>query len=135
MIIRLRKVLPAELVPAYDAFVRVLDEIEPAKAALADVLPGTRMPGRPLSDALASFEEGLSNARFGMPGWRRAEVETEWRACLHGLDDALSRTHRMRLAASAPSGFEGLLAAVQSLLDPLDPFEAAARRFGSLRRR
>jgi hypothetical protein len=135
VIIRRRRVLPAHLVPAYDAFSRVLDHIEPAKAALADVLPSTRMPGRPLSDALLAFERGMSEARMGMQGWRRPEVEAEWQDCLRGVDEALSKARHLRQRAPAPPGFEALLATVQSLLDPLDPFHDAARRFSSLRRR
>jgi hypothetical protein len=135
LIIRRRRTLPAELVPARDAFARVLEQIEPAKKALADVLPRSRMPGRPLSDAVAAFERGLTGASAGMPSWRRAEVETEWGECLRGIDEALSRARQVRLEASEPAGFEELLSTVQSLLDPLDPFESAARRFVSLRRR
>ena len=54
-----RKELPEELRPVSAAFMRVLDELEPAKVAMTDVLPGTRMPGRPLSDALDEYERRL----------------------------------------------------------------------------
>jgi hypothetical protein len=47
-----RKRLPAELAVAFGAFQLVLQEIEPAKADLTDVVPGSRLPGRPLDDAL-----------------------------------------------------------------------------------
>jgi hypothetical protein len=39
-----RKALPDELVPSFGAFHDVLDEIEPAKAGLTEVVPGTRLP-------------------------------------------------------------------------------------------
>ena len=135
MISRRRKSLPAELVPARDAFDAVLDHLEPAKAALADVLPGTRMPGRPLSDAIAAFEQGLSEARTRMPAWRRPDLEREWRACDGGLERAMTAARRVRETAWTPAGFEQLLGTVQALLDPLEPFEDAARRFSALRRR
>jgi hypothetical protein len=135
VISRRRRALPAELVPAREAFQQVLDRLEPAKAALADVLPTTRMPGRPFSDALVAFERGLSEARTFMPGWRRSDVEPQWLACDRGLDAALSAARRVRETASTPAGFEQLLGTVQALLDPLDPFEEAARRFSALRRR
>ena len=65
-----RRGMPTELAAAYDAFLAVLEELEPAKAALTEVLPGTRSPGRPLPDALAAFEAGLTRADARMPGWR-----------------------------------------------------------------
>jgi hypothetical protein len=134
MIVR-RKRLPAELVPAYEAFLTVLGEVEPAKAELARVLPTNRLPGRPLVDALGEFEERLTRARALMPSWRRAEVEAEWTSCDAGLGRSLDLARRLREEAPELGGFEGLLGSVQDLLDPLDPFEAAAARFGSLRRR
>ena len=42
-----RKRLPVELEPAFAAFHDVLDELEPAKAGLADVVPGGRLPVAP----------------------------------------------------------------------------------------
>ena len=83
-----RKRLPDDLAAAYASFEAVLDELEPGKAALADVLPGTRMPGRPLHDALAEYAVRLEAAEPLMPAWRRPAVErmpgaragTGWRA-------------------------------------------------------
>lgn len=135
MIGRRRKSLPAELGPAYDAFMLVLGELEPAKAALTEVLPGTRMPGRPISDALAAFERGLDAARVTMPEWRRPELETEWEACALGLGESQRMAGELRAGAGTPDGFEALLGTVQALLDPLAPFERAALRFRDLRRR
>ena len=62
-----RRRLPPELEPVRDAFDAVLAEVEPAKAALADCMPTTRLPGRPLPDALAEYEEHLERARALMP--------------------------------------------------------------------
>jgi hypothetical protein len=128
-----RKRLPEALAPAYEAFERVLGQVEPAKQALTEVMPTTRLPGRPLPDALAEFEERLANAREAMPAWRRPETETEWAACAAGIDEALGRAGRLREEAPDLGGFEGLIWTVEHLLDPLDPFEAAVQRFRSLR--
>jgi hypothetical protein len=68
-----------------------------------------------------------------MPGWRRAETETEWRACTAGIDEALTRARRLRQDAPDLGGFEGLIWAIERLLDPLEPFTGAAERFRSLR--
>lgn len=128
-----RKELPAELQPAYRAFADVLEAIEPAKAAVADVLPGTRLPGRPLSDAVIEFRAGIERAQAGMPAWRRPEVEAEWQACHDGLRIAGERATTLLDHEHDPEGFEALLGTVQGLIEPLDPFVAAAERFRSLR--
>jgi hypothetical protein len=128
-----RKELPPELQPAFGAFLEVVDAIEPAKAGVADVLPGTRLPGRPLNDALIEYRAGIDRARDGMDGWRRPEVEAEWQACTAALDLAVARSEALTGQEDDPEGFEGLLWTVQGLIEVLDPFVAAAERFRSLR--
>ena len=130
-----RKALPDELVPSLRAFHGVLDEIEPAKAGLTEVVPGTRLPGRPLDDALAEFVVRLTRARELMPAWRRPELEDEWSACAAGLALALDRATQLLDDGYEASGFGSLVALVEDLLDPLEPFSQAEDRFGSLRRR
>lgn len=130
-----RRTLPPELVPVELAFHAMLDQVEPAKAGLADVLPGTRMPGRPLSDALEEFEAALVRARHLMAEWRAPEVEEAWEATDRGLAEALERTRRARERDRDPEGFEALLGLVESLLDPLDPLSVAEAAFRGLRRR
>jgi hypothetical protein len=130
-----RKALPAKLVPSFRAFHDVLDEIEPAKAGLTEVVPGTRLPGRPLDDALAGFVARLTRARDLMPGWRCPELEDEWSACAAGLAIALDRATQLLDDAYEASGFGSLVGVVEGLLDPLEPFAQAEERFASLRRR
>ena len=128
-----RRRLPPELAAPYEAFERVLADVEPAKEALTQVMPTTRLPGRPLPEALAEFEGRLGRARDAMPGWRRPEIEAEWVACAAGIEEAATRAVRLREDAPELGGFEGLIGAVESLLDPLEPFHAAAECFRSLR--
>jgi hypothetical protein len=128
-----RKRLPPELTDAHRAFMATLAEVEPAKAALTRVMPTTRVPGTPLPDALVEFESGLVRARGSMEGWNVAALDPDWRACEAGIDEALSRATRLREDAPDLGGFEGLIWAVEHLLDPLDPFHDAAVRFRALR--
>ena len=128
-----RKRLPPGLEEPFEAFEGVLAEIEPAKQALTEVMPTTRMPGRPLPDALAEFTDRLRRASRVMPAWRRPETEEAWSRCAAGIDEALGRARRLREDAPDLGGFEGLIWAVESLLDPLEPFREAAERFRSLR--
>lgn len=128
-----RKELPPDLQPAFRSFSDVVDAIEPAKAAVADVLPGTRLPGRPLNDALAEYRAGIARAQARMGSWRRPEVEAEWQACAAALALATDRAGALDGHEDDPEGFEGLLWTVQCLIEALDPFVAAAERFRSLR--
>lgn len=128
-----RKELPPELQPAFRAFSDVVAAIEPAKAAVADVLPGTRLPGRPLNDALVEYRDGIDRARVTMPDWRCPELEQEWLACADGLEVAASRAAALVGHEDDPAGFEALLGTVQGLIEPLDPFVGAAERFRALR--
>ena len=128
-----RKRLPPEFEAPYESFRRVLAEVEPAKDGLTEVMPTTRLPGRPLPDALREFEVRLERARVEMPAWRRPESEREWLACAEGIDEALALARRFREEAPDLGGFEGLIWAVEELMRPLEPFQAAAGRFRSLR--
>ncbi len=118
---------------AHEGFQAVLRELEPAKAALTDVVPGSRIPGRPLHHALEEFEHRLERARSLMPGWRCDELAVEWEACEAGLATASSSARRIGSEAHRIEGFEGLLGAVSSLLDPLEPFADAEESFRALR--
>ncbi len=132
MILRRRR-LPAELEPCRRAFDEVLDQVEPAKDALTHCMPTTRRPGRSLPDALVDYEAHLLRAATLMPAWRRPEVEGAWLACERGIANGLERARRLREEAPNVVGFESLLGTVESLMDPLDPFEAAGERFRELR--
>jgi hypothetical protein len=131
VILRRRRSTP-EVQAAFAAFHDLLEHLEPAKAALTDVMPTTRMPGRPLADALAEFEEGLGRAEALMLGWRTPALEPEWVACERGLVEARDRARRLREDAPELGGFEGLIWAVEELMSPLDGFATAAERFREL---
>jgi hypothetical protein len=73
-----RRRLPEELRAPARAFDDLVPALERAKAALTDAVPGTRLPGRPLAEALWAFETGLREVQQGMDAWRATEVETEW---------------------------------------------------------
>jgi len=128
-----RRRLPDSLLDAHEAFEGVLDEVEPAKEALTEVMPSTRVPGRPLPDALLDFEAHVARARELMPGWRAPELQDSWEACDAALAEAANRARRFREEAPDLGGFEGLLWAVEHLMDPLDAFARAAARFDGLR--
>ena len=132
MILR-RKRLPEHLEAPSHAFDELIRPLERARAALTESVPGTRLPGRPLAEALSEFEHGVRELRDRMDAWRAPEVQAEWDACTRGLDEALALADRVRTSGAEPIGFEGLIGLIGDLLAPLDAFEAAAARFRELR--
>ena len=125
-----RRSLPPELRSVEAGFEAVLGVLEPAKARLTQVVPGTRVPGRPLQEAATEFAAALDEAAGRMPAWRHPAVEERWVACEAGIREARDRARGL---AGEPDGFEALIWTVEQLLAPLEPFADAARRFADLR--
>jgi hypothetical protein len=128
-----RKRLSPALQDAYRAFRAAVDPLERGKAALTGSVPGTRLPGRPLTDTVLEFEEGLHEAEAAMPAWRMPELEREWTAADEAIRECLGMAERLRLEAEMPVGFEALIGTIGGLMAPLEVFEAAERRFRALR--
>jgi hypothetical protein len=109
-------------------------EVEAAKKAMTGTVPSTRSAGAPLAEGIAELEHRLARARELMPAWRHPGLEHEWQACDDGIRESLDRPRRLREDPPDLGGFDGLIWAVDRLLEPLDAFEAAAERFRTLRR-
>jgi hypothetical protein len=102
--------------------------VDRAKAALLATVPSPRgAPGPPLAEALVEFEEHLREAAASMDAWRTPDAEDDWAACRSGLDSSLGEADRLRLEAPALD-YEGLVAVLGDLMDPLEAFDRAARR-------
>lgn len=129
-----RKRLPDRLRQPFAAFIAVVQELERGKRSLTEAVPTTRLPGRPLADALSEFEEVLHAAADGMATWLCPELEEAWLAAASGLEEALRRAELLRLEAPDMVGFEGLIGTIGDLMAPLEAFEGAAERFRALRR-
>jgi hypothetical protein len=127
--------VPHALRPALEGFRGVAEDVERAKASLTDAVPTTRLPGRPLAEALLEFEDGLAATEARMPSWRAPGLEDVWERCERALADARAAGERVRLSAEPPAGFEGLIGTIGDLLAPLEAFGEAAERFRDLRRR
>jgi len=129
-----RRRLPEDLQAPATALDELLPVLERAKTALTQAVPGTRLPGRPLAEALWAFETDLRDVEVLMAAWRTPEVETEWAAASVGLFETLGLAERLRTTGGEPRGFEELIGVIGDLLAPLEAFEAAAARFRELRR-
>jgi hypothetical protein len=129
-----RKRLPADLDPSLANLRAVVAEVEAAKRAMTGTVPSTRSAGTPLAEGILELEQRLTAAQELMPAWRHPDLEDEWRECDAGIRESLERVRRLREDPPELGGFEGLIWAVDRLLQPLEAFEAAADRFRSLRR-
>jgi hypothetical protein len=129
-----RKRLPDQLQVPLGGLRAVAAEIEAGKRAMTGTVPSTRSAGTPLAEGILELEGRLSTAETLMPAWRHPVLEQEWRACDEGIRESLDRARRLREDPPELAGFEGLIWAVDQLLEPLEAFEAAAERFRTLRR-
>jgi hypothetical protein len=129
-----RKKLPDELIASLEGLRAVVTEVEAAKQAMTGTVPSTRLPGTPLAEGILELERRLVAAQVLMPTWRHPDLEQEWQACEEGIAESLRLAAELRKDAPELGGFEGLIWAVDRLLQPLEAFEAAADRFRTLRR-
>ncbi|MGI8617457.1 MAG: hypothetical protein ACR2L4_11890 [Actinomycetota bacterium] len=129
-----RKRLPSDLEGALDKLRDVVVEVEAAKDVMTSTVPSTRSAGTPLAEGIHELELRLVAARELMPVWRHTSLEKEWQACDEGIRESLDRARQLREDPPELAGFEGLIWAVDRLLEPLEAFEAAAERFRTLRR-
>jgi hypothetical protein len=129
-----RKKLPDELRDSLQHLREVAAEVEAAKRAMTGAVPSTRSAGTPLAEAILELDERLAAAQELMPAWRHPDLADEWLACDTGIRESLARARRLREDPPQLGGFEGLIWAVDQLLQPLEAFEAAAERFRTLRR-
>jgi hypothetical protein len=129
-----RKRLPAELEGPLVGLREVVAEIEVGKGAMTGTVPSTRSAGTPLAEGILELEQRLAAAQELMPTWRHPDLEAEWLECDAGIRESLERARRLREDPPELGGFEGLIWAVDQVLEPLEAFEAAAERFRTLRR-
>jgi hypothetical protein len=123
---RRRTVAPREVADAFPGFIRTVERIEKAKAALLAAVPGGRGGGLAPAEALAGFESGLLEARVEMDGWKTADLEMDWERCSAGLLETSRRAEHLRLQAS-PEGYEELYGTLAFAL-ALDRFDELGLR-------
>ena len=113
------------------AFEATVAAVERAKDALVTAVPSPRGKQRStVAEAVLAFETYLRDAAGRMDGWRGPEIEEAWRACVAAIEESMRRAERLR-AEGRPLDYEGLVAALASLIDPLEAFADAERLFAS----
>ena len=126
-----RPVLPADLEPAWWAFLDCCDVLEGGRRVLLGVLPVGRVEPAPITVGTTALRQAIVDVRTWMPAWRLDELDAEWRACAEALDLADDRLDRIDTAAAATDELDDVLDPVRRLMDRLDAFadaEAAFRR-------
>ena len=128
-----RKRLSGHLAERYETLLLVVAELEAAKRALTACVPSSRIRGRPLAEGIADFEERLRGIAAAMHSWHCPEVEPAWAAAADGVARSLRRAERLRTLAPDLGGFDGLIAAIDAMLAPLEAFEGGVPAFRRLR--
>jgi hypothetical protein len=130
----LRRRVPEDVARSLRAFEAIVPALDRARTALTASVPSTRLPGRPLAEALLEFDGALDEIAAGMDAWRAPDMEDVWIRCDRSLLEARRLAERVRTHAPTPEGFEGLIGVIGELLAPLDAFNDAAERLWELRR-
>lgn len=132
--LRRRRVLPAELVPAYDAFVACAADVDLAQRAMIRCVPSSaRSLAIPPDVGAETLRLALADAAAGMPAWRHPAVEEHWQRCAAAIDQTLAGVDRALAVVKSTVELEDALTAVQDLLDPLHAFVDAEQAWAALR--
>jgi len=126
-----RPVLPAELEPAWWAFLDCCDVLEGGRRVLLGVLPVGRVEPAPITVGTSALRRSIADVRAWMPGWRIEELAEEWDACSSALDRAEQRLASIDEIAASTDELDDVLDPVRHLIDRLDAVadaEAAFRR-------
>ena len=130
-----RKEIPTDLRPAFDAFGAQAERVEAARAALLSCLPVGRVEPVPVPVGLDVIVEELHVVRDEMRAWRNDAVEKDWQACRDSIEESLAAVDDARRVAAESAELEELLEAVGEVVEPLDAWHTAERRWLSLRTR
>jgi hypothetical protein len=128
------KSIPPHLRPAWEAFSRQAERVENARRALLACLPVGRVDPAPVPVGLDLLADELRAVSASMEDWRVPEVADVWDRCRHAVRGALAGIDKAHRVATTTTELEDLLAAVGEVVDPLDAWGDAERRWRTLRR-
>ena len=126
-----RPVLPADLEPAWWAFLDCCDVLEGGRRMLLGVLPVGRVEPAPITVGTTALRWAIVDVRAWMPSWRIDQLADEWTTCSEALDRATQQLDRIDEIAASTDELDDVLDPVRLLMDRLDAFadaEAAFRR-------
>jgi len=123
--------LPADLEPAWWAFIDCCDVLEGGRRVLLGVLPVGRVEPAPITVGTTALRQAIVDVREWMPGWRIDELADEWTTCSDALDRTAQQLDRIDEVAASTDELDDVLDPVRLMMDRLDAFadaEAAFRR-------
>lgn len=121
--------LPADLVPAWRAFLDCADVLEGGRRTLVGTMPVGRVEPTPVGLGVDAMEAALADARGWMAAWRLDELADDWADCMAAMDEAEQGLTEVREVAASTSELEELQEAVMDVVAPLDVFADAERTF------
>ncbi len=124
--------MPAEVHPAWWAFLDCAEVIEAGRRVLLGTLPTGRVEPAPIAVGTDAVRRSITDARAWMPDWRLDAIAHEWQACSDSLDEALQAAGELDEVAASTDELEELLEAVGAVVEPLDTFADAERAFRRL---
>lgn len=130
-----RKQMPDELIVPWSAFGEQAQRIEDARRALLGCLPVGRVDPAPIPVGLELLRDELRAVSGLLDQWRVPQVEQQWQACRASLAESLAHIDPTRATAERTDELEILLDAVTDVVEPLDVWQDAERRWRSLRTR
>jgi hypothetical protein len=135
LIVFRRRHMPDALVASWAAFGEQAQRLEDARQALLGCLPVGRVDPAPIPVGLDLLRDELQAVATRVEDWRVPEVESQWQACRAALAESLAHIEPTRLTAARTDELEVLLDAVTDVVEPLDVWQDAERRWRSLRTR
>lgn len=128
-----RKVVPARLVPAWEAFSAQAERIQRAREALQSCVPVGRAARAPAPVGVELMRDELDAIRPRMTAWRVEEVAEEWERCAEATDRARARCDRALEIVGDTDDGHVLLREVAAIVMPLETWLEAEQRWRELR--
>lgn len=121
--------MPAELLPAWEAFCAQAERVEQARQALLRCLPVGRVEPAPIGLGLDLLRDELQAVKAELPAWRVEVAEADWRVCAEAIDEALAHIEPAREVSLSTGELEVLLGAITDVVEPLDAWATAERHW------
>ncbi len=130
-----RRRIPEHLAAPHAAFTEQAHRVEDARQALLGCLPVGRVDPAPIPVGLDLLRDELLAVGAELDRWRVDAVEEQWQACRRSIAEALEHIEPTRATAARTGELEVLLDAVTDVIEPLDVWQDAERRWLALRTR
>ena len=127
--------MPAELVPAWEAFQEQAERVENARKTLLDAMPVGRSFPVPVSVGLDTLGHELDAVEAELDRWRCPQVEQQWSDCAESINVVREQMPRARALSGERIDHPELVIAVRNCVTPLDVWVDAERHWLKLRKR